>query len=244
MVARAVGPPVQNERAPFTCWYYTYWSGVPMEGVEFYAGNNCTIGAVPTNDQLSLIGLAWTHSQFSRIRADIEGNYLRTLNLFPSLFDRVLSGKREERFVGIAALPSFYRKPFGSGWALVGDAGYHKDPVTAQGITDAFRDAELLAEAIDSGFSGRKPLNEALAAYETRRNEATLPMYDLTCDFAALQRPSGDLLHLFESLRGNQPDTNRFFGVMAGTVPVSQFFSQENTAWILDENRTVANAVQ
>jgi 2-polyprenyl-6-methoxyphenol hydroxylase-like FAD-dependent oxidoreductase len=60
---------------------------------------------------------------------------------------------------------------------LVGDAGLHKDPITAQGITDAFRDADLLATAIDEGFSGRQPLAIALAGYEQLRRAAALPAY-------------------------------------------------------------------
>ncbi|MDQ4098924.1 MAG: NAD(P)/FAD-dependent oxidoreductase, partial [Chloroflexota bacterium] len=77
-------------------------------------------------------------------------------------------------------LPNFFRKPYGPGWALVGDAGYHRDPIPARGISDAFRDAELLAEAIDAGFSGRRPLEDALADYEQRRNEAARPTYEET----------------------------------------------------------------
>ena len=79
------------------------------------------------------------------------------------------AGKREERYVGGAGVPNFFRKPYGPGWALVGDAGYHRDPATGQGITDAFRDAELLADALDIGFSRQGPLEAALAAYEQKR---------------------------------------------------------------------------
>jgi hypothetical protein len=98
------------------------------------------------------------------------------------LAERRRNGRRQERFFGTGALPNFFRKPFGAGWALVGDAGYHKDPITAQGITDAFRDVELLADAIDAGLSERARLQDALAAYEQSRNDAAMPMYRLTCD--------------------------------------------------------------
>jgi flavin-dependent dehydrogenase len=82
--------------------------------------------------------------------------------------------------VGTADVPNFFCQPYGPGQALVGAAGYHQDPVTAQGMTDAFRDAELLAEVIDAGFSGRQPLTEALADYQRRRDAVVLPMYEYT----------------------------------------------------------------
>ena len=121
--------------------------------------------------------------------------------------------------MGSSDLPNFYRKPYGRGWALVGDAGYHKDPYLAQGISDAFRDAELLAEAIDLGLSGRRELAVALGNYERQRNEETMPVYEWNYQLAGLASPSLEMYHF---LRGNQTETNRFFSIMAGlvTVPV------------------------
>jgi 2-polyprenyl-6-methoxyphenol hydroxylase-like FAD-dependent oxidoreductase len=137
-------------------------------------------------------------------------------------------------------LPNFYRKPYGPGWALVGDAGYHKDPYLAQGITDALRDAELLAEAIDAGFTGRQPLNEALSEYERRRNEASGAIYELNSQVAAFEPPSPETQYLMSALRGNQAETNRYFGVVAGTVPIPEFFSPENIGRIIAGGSPVA----
>jgi 2-polyprenyl-6-methoxyphenol hydroxylase-like FAD-dependent oxidoreductase len=114
----------------------------------------------------------------------------------------------------------------------VGDAGYHKDPITAQGITDAFRDAELIAEATDAGLSGKRPLEEALADYEQQRNEAALPMYDFTQQLATLEPPP-EMQQLFAALRQNQEQTNRFFGAVTGTVPILDFFAPENMGRIM-----------
>jgi 2-polyprenyl-6-methoxyphenol hydroxylase-like FAD-dependent oxidoreductase len=130
-------------------------------------------------------------------------------------------------------LPNFFRKPYGPGWALVGDAGYHKDPYTGEGITDAFRDAGLLAEALDSGFAERQPLEEALAHYERRRNGTATPIYELTCQLASLEPPSPEMEHLFAALQRNQEQTNRFFGTIAGTTSIPEFFSPENIQRIL-----------
>jgi flavin-dependent dehydrogenase len=145
------------------------------------------------------------------------------------LAERVRSGKREERFAGTADTANFFRKPYGPGWALVGDAGYHKDPATAQGISDSFRDAELLTEAVDAGFSERQPLVDALAEYEQKRNATVLPMYEFTCQLANLaEPPSPEMQQLLAALCGNQTETNRFLGTWAGTVPVPEFFASEN----------------
>jgi 2-polyprenyl-6-methoxyphenol hydroxylase-like FAD-dependent oxidoreductase len=149
------------------------------------------------------------------------------------LAERVHQGRREERFTGTAQLYNFFRKPHGPGWALVGDAGYHKAPDTAQGINDAFRDAELVAEAVDCGLCGKRPMEAALAEYEQRRNEAALPMYELTCQVATLEPPQPQMQHLFAALRHNQEQTNRFFGALAGTVPIPEFFAPENIGRIM-----------
>jgi len=87
------------------------------------------------------------------------------------------AGRREERFYGCSDLPNFYRKPYGSGWALVGDAGVHKDPFLALGICDAFRDAEFLADAIQEGLGGSRSLTDAFADFERRRNDASARDY-------------------------------------------------------------------
>ena len=224
LVARTIRSGTYNEKPPLTCWYYSYWSGVDVEGVEAYPRDGRWIVAAPTNDALTMIIVAWTNKEFDQFRADIEGNFLQTLRRFaPDLADRVQNGRREERFVGTADLPNFFRKPYGLGWALVGDAGYHKDPVTAQGITDAFQHAELLAEAIDAGLSGRQPLQEALADYERRRNEDVIQRYELTCNLATLAPLSAEMRSLFETLRDNPAAADRFFGTLAGTVSTLHF---------------------
>jgi flavin-dependent dehydrogenase len=233
MVARAVQAPVYHVQPTLTCAYYSYWSGLGLEGVELYPRDGRVVIALPTNDDLTCIAVQWPREEFHAFRADIEGNFLRTLELAPGLAERVRAGQREERYAGTADLPNFFRRPYGPGWALVGDAGYHKDPHLGQGITDAFRDAELLADAIDAGLSGRQPLNAALAGYEQARNEAVLPMYELNCELASLQPPPPDRQQLLAALRGNQEATDRFLGTVAGTVPIQEFFAPTNVERIL-----------
>jgi 2-polyprenyl-6-methoxyphenol hydroxylase-like FAD-dependent oxidoreductase len=232
-VARAVRAPAYHVRPSLTCAYYTYWRGVSLAGAELYPRDGRMIVTSPTNDGESIVIVFWPKESFRRVRADVEASFLESLALAPSLAERLRAGERADRFYGAAELPFFFRKPFGPGWALVGDAGYHKDPITAAGIADAFRDAELLADAIDAGLSGRRPLDEALAGYERERNDDALPIYELTHQLASLSPPTPEQQALFSALRGNQSETDRFFGTIAGTVPVADFFDPQNIARIV-----------
>lgn len=232
-VARSVQAPIYHTRPALTCAYYSYWSDVPVAGAELYPRPNRMIVAAPTNNNQTVITIFWPNTSFHEVRTDIEGNFMQALDLAPGLAERVRNGKRSERFFGTADLPFFFRKPYGPGWALVGDAGYHKDPITAQGISDAFRDAELLTEAIDAGISGRLSLDKALAGYEQRRNERVMPIYEFTHQLATLAPPPPERQQLFAALRHNQEQTNRFFGTIAGTVPIPEFFAPENLGRII-----------
>jgi len=227
-IARLVDAPDYLTVESLTCNYYSYWSGVELEGMEMYARDGRFITATPTNDGLTIVNVIWPQHQFHDVRSEIEENFERTLDLAPTLAERIRAGRRVERFVGTAHTPNFLRRPYGPGWALVGDAGFHKDPITAQGMTDAFRDAELLATAIDDGLSEGWLMDDALAGYEQRRNEAALPMYQFTCDMARLAPPSTEMGRLLAALVNNREETNRFFGMLAGTVSIDEFFGPEN----------------
>lgn len=227
-VARAVQAEIYNYRPATACSYYSYWTGLPLNGAELYNRPGRAIVAGPTNDDTTLVIVSWPIDEFHQVRADIDGAFLQALELAPALAERARQGTRIEPYRGTADLRAFYRKPFGPGWALVGDAGYHKHPITAQGITDAFRDAELLAGALDAGYSGHAVLDDALAEYEQRRNEATMAIFELTAEMAMLQPPSIEQQQLIGALVGNQPQIDRFIGTIAGTTSISEFFSPEN----------------
>ncbi len=232
LVASTVLAPTYHEKPSLSCSYIAYWSGVPVDHIEVYPRDHRTILILPTNDNLAVTFLQWPAREFHAFRADIEGNYFKTADLVPSLAERLRAGKREGRFLGTADLPNFFRKPYGPGWALVGDAGYHKDPALAHGINDAFRDAELLAEAIDAGFAERRPLEAALADYEEKRNEV-LPLYELNAQIASTEPPPPEIQQLYFAVHSSQEDTNQLLGVMQGTVPFPQFFAPENIGRIL-----------
>jgi 2-polyprenyl-6-methoxyphenol hydroxylase-like FAD-dependent oxidoreductase len=121
-------------------------------------------------------------------------------------------------------VPNVFRRPFGDGWALVGDAGYLKDPSTAQGISDALVHAEWLADAVDDGLSGRRPLSQVLAGYAQRRDGEVLPMYEFTCMLAPFAPPAQELVEVLGALPGDPDRMRQFFGVFGGTTSVPAFF--------------------
>jgi flavin-dependent dehydrogenase len=240
LVARNIQAPTYHATPALTCAYYSYWGDAPMEIAELYPRPGQMIIAAPTNDGQTLVIIYWPRAAFHEVRADIEGHFLKALELAPALANRLRDGKRSERFRGTADLPNHFRQPHGPGWALVGDAGYHKDPILAQGISDAFRDADLLADAVDAGFSGREPLAEALAGYQRRRDEHVGPMFETTIQFARMEQPPPEMLQLFGALRGNQEQTDRMFGTFAGTVPIPEFFAPENLGRIMGAHAQTA----
>ncbi len=232
-LARAVEAPVTEAAPAATCYYFSYWSGLPDAGLEVYVRQDRVIFAFPTGDGLFALFVAWPSAELPAVRADIAGQFMAVIDQIPVLAERVRGGRREERFYGASDLPNFLRRPYGPGWALVGDAGCHKDPFLALGICDAFRDAELLAEALDEGLSGRRPLAAALADYERQRDEATLPEYRQNLHLAQFQPLPTELAQLRRALRGDQDATNRFYLASEGLIPREAFFKPENLRRIM-----------
>jgi len=191
-IAKLVKPEEYNAKPSLSFAYYAYWSGYEPRTCELVFREDGGVLSFPTHDGLQCVAVGGPGEMFLEFRKDIEGNYMKIINAVPSLAEKMKNAKREERFVGTNDQPNFFRKPYGPGWALVGDAGYHRDFVTGLGITDAFRDAEFLAEAIDGGFSGRTPLEEALAEYQRKRDEIAEPLYDLTTQMVSGEPPSAE----------------------------------------------------
>ena len=232
-VARAVSAPEYDTRPVAACGYYSYFSDVAQEDIELFVRDHYAFGGVPTNDGLHLVMVNWPTREFQAVRSDVETHVFRALEGSPHFAARVRQGRREEKWYGTAGVPNYFRKPYGNGWALVGDASYDKDPITAQGISDAFIEADLLAEAIADGLSGRSALHERLAECETARNERVRPMYEFTLQLAALEPPAPHMQQLFGALRGSQDATNAFLSAITGATPLPEFMSQENIGRIM-----------
>ena len=121
------------------------------------------------------------------------------------------------------------------GWALVGDAGSSYEFTTAHGITNAFREAQFLTEAVDDGLAGRRTLQEALADYEHRRNAAQVPYSEFTIAATTYQPvpdPAGAGA-LYAAIAQNPAATAGFWGLFAQTVLPSEFFAEEHVRTLL-----------
>jgi len=233
VVAEAMEPEQYNEVPPLAAAYYTYWSNLPMEGrFEAHVRPGRAFAAWPTNDGLTLAIAGWPMAEFEENKRDIEGHYRETIGIAPEFAGRMQSARREERFFGIP-LPNFFRKPFGPGWALVGDAGCTKDSITAQGIQDAFRDAENAAAALHQALSGTRPFEEALGEWQRKRDEHIAPMYRFTTQLAALEPPPPRQQQVLAAVSRNQDSMDAFARMNAGVTSPAEFFSEENIGRIL-----------
>jgi flavin-dependent dehydrogenase len=231
-IAKSVHPEQYGDKPMLQWSYYSYWSDLPVDQVEIVIRPYRGFGAVPTNDGLTMVVIGWPYAEAAAYKADPETNVRQTLELSPSFAERLRGATRQERFSG-ASVAGFFRKPYGPGWALVGDAGYNKDPITAQGISDAFRDAELCAEALDATWSGRQSFDDAMAFYHHTRDEAVLPIYEFTSQMATLEPPTPDEQQLFSAVSRRQETMDQFVSVMAGTVSPAQFFDPDNVGRIM-----------
>jgi 2-polyprenyl-6-methoxyphenol hydroxylase-like FAD-dependent oxidoreductase len=231
-VAGAVRAARYRERPARSFACYTYWSGLPVTGGELYQRPGRAVAVFPTNDDLVMAYLAAPLTQFAAFRSDIEGSYLTTMDRCGDLGDRIRSGTRAERLRTTPDQPNTFRRPHGPGWALVGDAGVVMDSISAQGISHAFRDAELLADAIVAGLGGARPLRAALAEHWRRRDRAIRPMYDFTVRLAGFASRPADRL-LLASLAGRPAEIDQFLGAFAGVVPIDRYLAPGNVLRIL-----------
>jgi 2-polyprenyl-6-methoxyphenol hydroxylase-like FAD-dependent oxidoreductase len=228
LVAKVVGATVYRERPAITAAFYAYWDGVPMTGGEIYGLPGRAVGVWPTNDGLVITFVSSPARELARIRGDIEGSLMAAFDAVGDLGDRIRAGRRVERIRGTIDVPNTVRTPFGAGWALVGDAGLVMDPISGQGISHAFQDAELLSDAVVAGLGGTRPLDDALGDYHRARDHAALPMFDFTYDLAKLEPLPVEARVLFSSMIGRQDQIDRFFGVFTGSEPLRDYMSSSN----------------
>jgi len=180
-VARAAGARTVRQARHTSGIVYGYWQGLDLDGYQWRYVPGASTGAVPTDNGAACVFASISQRRFfSDLAPDVAGGYARILaEVSPDLARDVAAAQRHEPLRGFPGQPGFLKQAWGPGWALVGDAGYFKDPITAHGITDALRDAELLARAIASGREG------ALAEYQEERDELSTALLDLTDAVAA-----------------------------------------------------------
>jgi flavin-dependent dehydrogenase len=168
---------------------YAYYTGIPWNGIEFFVAERCFAGVFPTHDGQACIWVC-TPSADAKAARRRTGSRVEAFDQLlersaPELAKRLRQARRTSPVQGMLRQPNQVRQAFGPGWALVGDAGYYRDAITAYGISDAFRDAELLAAALDQVLDGDAEETTALAAYQHQRDQTLREIFDITCRLAA-----------------------------------------------------------
>jgi flavin-dependent dehydrogenase len=182
-LARLVGAGCYRTGRHATGVIFSYWSGTGFAGYHWYYGKGVSAGAIPTNDGLTCIFASVPQSRFQEsLRPGTDRGYRQILTDCGSELASVVErSQRAEKYRAFAGEVGYFRQSFGPGWALVGDAGYFKDPLTAHGITDALIDAELLARAAASGTE------IAFAGYQTARDKLALDHFEVTDAVASFE---------------------------------------------------------
>ncbi|OHV37063.1 hypothetical protein BCD49_17840 [Pseudofrankia sp. EUN1h] len=184
-VARAVAAPVAQVGRSAGSYLYGYWRGLPTDGYEWFFGPGASAGLIPTNDGLTCAFVGHAPRRMRSVRAgtrDARAAFDAVLAAAaPNLPDRLAAAELAGRLTGFGGHRGHLRHPFGPGWALAGDAGFFHDPLSAHGISDALRDAELLARAVlDAGPAPGPDLDAALARYQRARDRLALPLLAAT----------------------------------------------------------------
>jgi 2-polyprenyl-6-methoxyphenol hydroxylase-like FAD-dependent oxidoreductase len=188
-VASLVGAAVNEARAAGGAAQYAYYAGIPWSGIEFFVAERSFAGVFPTHDGQACIWVCNPAADAKAVRRGTRSRVEAFDQLLersaPQLAERLRHARRTSPVQGMLRQPNQLRQAFGPGWALVGDAGYYRDAVTAYGISDAFRDAELLAAALDRALDGDAEEPTALASYQQQRDRALAEIFEITCRLAA-----------------------------------------------------------
>jgi flavin-dependent dehydrogenase len=194
-VAKLVGAQVYRAARHAAATLYGYWPGLRADGYHWHYGATSAAGVIPTNNGETLVFAGMPSPRWPEMIAAgrFEG-FLHILQEAAPELAEAIRAAGERPLSGFAGRAGYFRQSWGRGWALVGDAGYFKDPLTAHGITDAFRDAELLADAIVDGSP------TALADYQRCRDEWSTGLFDITDRIASFEWTLGTVDALLESL--------------------------------------------
>jgi flavin-dependent dehydrogenase len=188
-VARSIGAAINELRPGEGAAQYAYYAGIPWTGIEFFIAARSLAGVFPTHDGQACIWVCTPAADAGAVRrragsrVEAFGELLE--RSAPQLAERLRHARRTSPVRGVLRQPNQLRQAFGPGWALVGDAGYHRDAVTGYGISDAFRDAELLAVALDQALGAGAEETTALARYQQQRDQALREIFEITCRLAA-----------------------------------------------------------
>jgi flavin-dependent dehydrogenase len=201
-VARAVGAPMRERRASASATHYAYFAGY-WPAMEYHLGEESFAGVFPTHDGAACVWVCapdrWA-LEHRRSHSSIDASFRAMIAATSS----TLAGRLDDTVAtstarGMMSIPNQIREPAGDGWVLVGDAGYHRDAITGHGISDAFRDAELLADALDRALRHPYSERQALDEYRAERERLLREIFELTCELSKMP-PLGRFVELQKEL--------------------------------------------
>lgn len=181
LVAREVGAEIVSRGRAASAILYRYVADVPSDGYVWGYGDAAAAGLIPTNDGETCVFVSTTPERMRLLRsAGADAAFDALLDAVPGPVSHVVrEGGAASHLHGWRGVPGYVRRSFGRGWALVGDAGYFRDPITTHGLTDALRDAELLSHAVLVGGAGASS-DLALAGYQDARDRLSRTLTDVT----------------------------------------------------------------
>ena len=205
-VAQQVGARVSRQGSSAGGVLYRYFDDLPAEGYEWSYGDHAATGFIPTNDG-TCVFVGTTPARIHSLRRNGAEHAFAALvaSAGPALVDRIADATPASRMHGWSGAVGYLRHCWGPGWALVGDAGYFKDPITTHGMTDALRDAELLADAVQATLSGSAEAT-VLAEYEYTRDRLSDEMFDVTEAVAAYDWELDRVRHLLREVSSAMGD--------------------------------------
>jgi 2-polyprenyl-6-methoxyphenol hydroxylase-like FAD-dependent oxidoreductase len=177
-VAERVGAPYERVGSSVAAVTYGYWSGLETDGYEWNFRPDAASGAIPTNDGQTCVFASASPRRIGR--GGLESLSRIVAKSSGDLTERLAAAAPPAALRTFTGLPGHIRRSWGRGWALVGDAGYFKDPISAHGLTDALRDAELLARAIVAVVRDGADEHDALAGYQATRDTLSAALFDVT----------------------------------------------------------------
>lgn len=202
-MAKWVDAPTYSQYPATNAVSYAYYRGIETQGVYFQFTQGVTAGLIPTNDDLVCVYGGWSKDATTAFREDPDGTFVSSVASAHPLLEAAMAGAtRVTPFRGIQGLAGFLRKPGGPGWALVGDAAYTKDPVSAHGISDALRDAELCACAVEVCLTDPGGSVAAFDRYQRVRDELSSGMLAWSSELAAYQWDETRASQLMRNLSG------------------------------------------
>jgi 2-polyprenyl-6-methoxyphenol hydroxylase-like FAD-dependent oxidoreductase len=185
-VGRTVGAEITDGRHANGACFYTYVSGLEFAGTEFHLGDGGLAGLFPTHYGEANVWVSLPARDAEPLRGPGRERHFRELlaRIAPAFAERVAAAEQTAPVRGFAGMPNQLRRAAGPGWALVGDAGYFRDAITGHGMTDAFRDAEMLARAVGAALRGEVDDDTALARYHRRRDAMVAELFDIATALA------------------------------------------------------------